>query len=131
VKKILDITERLKDKKHKDHAEDRRQRIETVLKMVQCSSCHLKCGMCGEHLEVSESSCPGNLFSLELHLCESCDSEFQAFTETRKGKTAPDSFWHNSEWMALWSTWEEYQEAILNFKKSNEFKRLTREFEND
>jgi hypothetical protein len=36
-------------------------------------------------------------------------------------------FWHNDEWMKLWTAWLDYHKAIGEFRNSNEFKRLLKE----
>jgi hypothetical protein len=36
-------------------------------------------------------------------------------------------YWHNKEWMRLWSAWIEYRKAITKFRDSNEFRRLIKE----
>ena len=128
--KVFNITERIKDKKRKERVKAYRNRIETVQKIVQCSSCYYKCAMCGHHLGDIDSSCPSPLSQPGFNLCETCREEFDDFFEMSRGKKGSDVFWHNKEWMRLWSTWLDYQRAIRAFRDTTEFEQLTEECDN-
>lgn len=80
--------------------------------------------MCGHYLETTDSACPSELTPPDLNLCEGCHAEFEDFKKILRGKKDHDVFWHNKEWIKLWSAWLDYNKAIKEFKKSNEFKRL-------
>ena len=124
MNKILSITERLKDKKRKDHEENMRQKAVTVQKMVQCSSCQFSCAMCGSRLDASDLCCPPASFYPNVNLCEHCHAEYNDFLEMAKQNRRSNIFWHNEEWMELWSAWVNYHKAIKKFRDSNEFKQL-------
>lgn len=128
MKKILNISDRLEDKKLRHQLQAYRERSESVQRAVQCSSCHFKCAMCGYHLNTTKTSCPTGVGSPEFNLCENCRSEFEDFLNAVKGKEGSNIFWHNSEWINLWSAWLEYQHAIRKFRDSDEFIKLTRDF---
>jgi hypothetical protein len=126
---VLNIADRIKDKKRKERVEAYRNRIETVHKVVQCSSCHYKCAMCGHHLGDIDSSCPSPSSQSGFNLCECCQEEFNDFFEISRGRKGSDIFWHNKEWMKLWSTWLDYHRAIREFRNSTEFEQLTDEYD--
>ena len=123
---VLNITGRLKEKRQKQQAEVHRHKIETVQRFVQCSSCHYRCAMCGSHVEHTDSSCPSEISFSDLNLCESCRAEFEDFTKILSGKKGTNVFWHNKEWIKLWSAWLDYIKAIKKFRNSNEFKQVTK-----
>lgn len=127
MKKILNITDRLEDKKRRHQLQANRDRSESVKRAVQCTSCHFKCAMCGYHLNATETSCPSTPDSPEFTLCDNCLSEFKDFLDAVKGKEVTDIFWHNREWLNLWSAWLNYHQAIREFRDSNEFIKLTQE----
>ncbi len=127
--KILSITERLRDRKQKEQEEAVRRKAHTVQKMVQCSSCRFSCAMCGSRLDVSDPACPPAPNDSSLNLCECCYAEYHDFLEMSEQNTRSGIFWHNREWMELWSAWVEYRKAIRNFRDSREFKRLMEESE--
>jgi hypothetical protein len=124
--KVLNLTGRLEDRKRKQQLASHRQRIETIQRIAQCSSCHLKCAMCGERLKGNEAPYSPNIPSREFVLCQGCNLEFQDFMEMTKGKEGSGIFWHNKEWRNLWSAWLDYQRAVKAFKKSTEFYQMTR-----
>ena len=129
MSKVLNITGRLEDKKRQIQAENHRAKMETLQRIVQCSSCHFKCAMCGYHLNAEDES-PATLPSTPgIYLCESCRAEFKEFLEIKSGKKKADIFWHNREWMQLWSAWLHFQQAIKDFKDSIEFEQLIEELE--
>jgi hypothetical protein len=130
MNKIFDIQDRLKDKKRKQREESCRQRIQTVNRVVQCSSCHFRCTMCGHHLIETESSRPLASPCSDLSLCEDCRAEFEDFLGMSREKRGSYILWHNKEWMKLWSAWLDYQLAIREFSNSVEFKLSTRESDN-
>jgi hypothetical protein len=130
MNKVLDIQNRLKDKKRKQREESYGQRIRTVCRVVQCSSCHFRCSMCGHHLIETELSRPRASSYPDLSLCEDCRVEFEDFLEMSRERGGSFILWHNKEWMKLWSAWLDYQQAIREFRNSTEFKLLTREPDN-
>jgi hypothetical protein len=119
--KVLSITGRLEDRKRKQQLESDRQKVETIQRIVQCASCHFKCAMCGYHLKERKESYSSASSSRDFILCQSCEAEFQDFLEMAKSKEGSDIFWHNEEWLNLWSAWVDYQKAVKAFKKSPEF----------
>ena len=126
MEKILNITNRIEEKKQKEQIKTYRHKIETVQKVIQCSLCHFKCAMCGYHLESTDQS-PSQVSSLpDLFLCENCRDEFEDFSKMKSEKRGSDIRWHNKEWINLWSAWLDYQHAIRGFKDSGEFKQLTK-----
>ena len=129
MNKVLNITNRLEDKKRKIQAENHRDKMETLQRIVQCSSCHFKCAMCGYHLNTEDESPAAPSSPPGSYLCESCRAEFKEFLEIKRGKKEADIFWHNKEWMQLWSAWFHFQQAIKDFKDSIEFEQLIEELE--
>jgi hypothetical protein len=126
MEKVLSITARLEDKRRKQQVEAYRDKFEAVQRVLQCSSCHFKCAMCGCHTKGDESSSLPSTDSIESTLCESCRSEFEAFQEiSTEGRTEPDMFWRNNEWIELWARWLDYQHSINKFRNSFDFKQLT------
>jgi len=126
MEKVLSITARLEDKRRKKQVEAYRDKFEAVQRVLQCSACHFKCAMCGRHKKGAESSSPPSTSSIESTLCEGCRSEFEAFQKILKeGRSGPDIFWHNDEWIDLWTRWLDYQRSISKFRNSFDFKQLT------
>ena len=125
--KILNITERLKDKKRKEQAKLYRHKVETIQRIVQCASCNFKCTMCGYHLNTSDPSCPPALPPSDLNLCENCRAEFEDFLKMSRGEKTSGIFWHNDEWVKLWAAWMDFHQAIGEFRNSAEFKHLITE----
>jgi hypothetical protein len=126
MEKILSIRERLEDKKRKDRMAVLRQKVETVQKTVQCALCRHKCAMCGGNLSETRESCPPASSDLDIHLCKICRAEFEDYLQMTNGKRGSDIFWHNEEWLRLWSSWLEHQQALKDFGKSRAFRELTR-----
>lgn len=126
MKKIISLEERIEDKRQKERLEQYRGKIETIQKVLQCSSCHLKCAMCGTQIEGPGSGCHGAGNS-GLQFCESCREEFQEFLAIKKGQKEPTLFWHNKEWKEMWSAWLDYRKAMNAFLRSAEFKLLLEE----
>lgn len=121
--KIVDMQHQLQRKKKKELLEKHRGMVETVQKIVQCSSCHLRCAMCGMQLDKScvVTSVPG------LSFCEGCRLDFEEYRDVLAGKKEPEVFWHNTEWLNVWGSWLNYRRALSAFTNSREFKRLTEE----
>ncbi|MFH1351575.1 MAG: hypothetical protein ABII26_11680 [Pseudomonadota bacterium] len=120
--KIVNIQERLERNKHKRLLERDRGKIEAIQKVIQCSSCHFRCAMCGLYIKESESSSHTNHIQ-GYAFCESCGGEFEDFLTVSRGEH-PDLLWHNKEWVKMWSAWLNYRKAIDDFINSAEFKRL-------
>jgi len=125
MEKVLSITSRLKDRKRKEQVEEYRDRFEAIQRILQCSACQYKCAMCNRHIDRPDPSDTPPSLPTEFSLCESCRSEFEAFIEaSQEGTVEPDVFWHNAEWIELWTCWINYQRSINNFRNSFEFNKL-------
>ena len=124
---VLNITDRLKGKKHKEQLKAYRRKVEAIQRIVQCTSCHFRCAMCGQHLTSDETECPADTHSSNCTLCDGCRAEFDSYLEMTHRKDGDELFWHNKEWLRLWSTWREYQQAIRRFRGSPEYKQLLEE----
>jgi hypothetical protein len=125
--KIVDMQHQIQKKRQKELIEKYRDRMETVQKMIQCSSCYFRCAMCGMPVERSSAvKCtPG------LTFCEGCRQEFEEYQDISRGKKQPELFWHNREWQNVWSSWLGYRRAISEFIKSQGFKLLIEEMDSD
>lgn len=125
--KIVSLQKRIENKKQKDQLRQYRRKVQSIQKVAQCSSCHLRCAMCGLYLKPTDSnhhthsSLPRNTF------CENCKEEFEAFIAISKGEKQPEFFWQNKEWMNMWSTWVIHRKAINRFTDTPEFKLILEE----
>jgi len=126
MEKVLSITTRLEDRKRKEQVQEYRDRFEAIQRVLQCSACQYKCAMCNRHIDRSDSSDPLPSSPTEFILCESCRSEFEAFMQaSQEREVKPDVFWHNNEWIELWTCWLNYQRSIYNFRNSFNFNNMT------
>ena len=122
--KVVNLHERIESKKQEKQLEQNRGKIDTIRRVVQCSSCHFRCAMCGRNIEEPDQSYssasasgPANAF------CESCRGEFEDFMSISDGQHS-EVFWHNEEWLNMWSAWLNYRQAMAHFVKSSEFQLL-------
>ncbi len=123
MKKILNITDRLEDRKRTEQIETYRSKFESVQRLLQCSGCHFKCSMCGHHVERSEATVKPPVGN--FNLCANCSAEFQDFLNISKNDTQKEEiFWHTEEWVELWATWMTFQRALNRFKESINLKQL-------
>jgi hypothetical protein len=83
--------------------------------------------MCGLYLKEEDSTKETPQTSLGLMLCASCRSEFDDFLSVSRGQQQSEVFWHNKEWVKMWSAWIEYRKAMTAFVGSPEFKLLMEE----
>jgi hypothetical protein len=123
--KVLNIEDRLEEKKRKQEVYDQRHKLGTLQRVVQCASCHFRCAMCGYHIEAADSPNPDASSSAGFHLCESCRAEFEDFLKMKNADKGSHIPWHNNEWKKMWSAWLEYQQAIRRFRNSEEYKQAT------
>jgi len=99
-------------------------KVETTQRIVQCGLCQIKCAMCGYHARSADSPRQLILSPFGFSLCEICSAEFEDFLKIKQGKLEADVFWHNTEWLKLWSAWLDFQRTIMDFRNSSEFKQL-------
>jgi len=126
--KIVDIHDQLERKKKKEHLEKYRGRLDSIQKVIQCSSCHFRCAMCGIQVTSGESE---ERPPSGLNLCDDCKAEFEEFVSVTKGKKTPEVFWHNQEWIEVWRAWLNYRKAISAFVASREYHLLLEELNSD
>jgi hypothetical protein len=127
MEKVLNITDRLRSKRRKEEQESFRLKFNSIQRIVQCASCHFRCAMCGQHVAPSDPHPAASPTPQEVNLCVSCRAEFEDFLDMVSGNKGNHMFWHNEEWMDLWSTWLDYREAIRKFRNSPEYKQLITE----
>lgn len=131
MKKIVDMKRRIEVKRKRERLERYRGRVEAVQKIFQCSSCHFRCAMCGRQAEREDASDHSRSKTLGLTLCKDCGEEFDEFLAISRGEKNPELFWHNQEWLNIWSAWLNYRKAITAFISSPEFKVLLDETNHD
>ena len=124
---VVDIKDKLTRRKHGRQIERYRAKIQALQQVLQCSSCHFKCAMCGHHMD--HHSAPAEPGPMGYAFCESCRGEFEDFLAITSGEKKADVFWHNKAWLDMWSAWLEYQQSIQRFMRSPEFKLLLSEIE--
>lgn len=129
MEKVVDLRDRLEDKKRKRQVEIHRHKSETVQRMVQCASCQFRCAMCGHHMRQNESSYLSPPSPVDWNLCQTCRAEFEDYLKISRGTRGSALFWHNREWLKLWAAWLDYQKAIREFRHSDEFRQLLEEIE--
>ncbi|NQU14571.1 MAG: hypothetical protein HQ561_10500 [Desulfobacteraceae bacterium] len=129
MKKVIDFTDRLEEKRLRRQVETHRHKSETVQRVVQCGSCQFRCAMCGHHMKETESSCIPVPSHSDCNLCQVCRAEYEDFLKMSKRKKGSGAFWHNEQWRNLWTAWLDYQEAMGEFRNSDEFRRLIGELE--
>jgi hypothetical protein len=129
MNKIINIRDRIEGRIQERKLERYRGKMETIQTVAQCSSCHFRCAMCGLHLKMTDASANSTSPSVGFIFCESCREEFENFLSISGGEKKSDIFWHNKEWMNMWSAWINYQKAIKGFINSPEFKSLRDELD--
>ena len=70
--KIVDICDRIESRKQLQEAEKHRGKLEAIQKLIQCSSCHFRCAMCGHHMDAAEASDDSPPVSTGFSLCPTC-----------------------------------------------------------
>jgi len=126
--KIVDIHDQLQKKKKKENLEKYRGRLYSIQKVIQCSSCRFRCAMCGAQVTSGESAAPT---PFGLSFCGDCRAEFEEFVSVTKGRKPPEVFWHNQEWIEVWTAWLDFRKAISAFVASKEYNLLLEELESD
>ncbi len=121
--KVLNIEERLRANRRQREIEEGSQKVEAVRKLVQCTSCRLRCAMCGCQVD-DEDPRPSRFGELDFQLCDSCRADFDDYKATVEGREIPELFWRNEQWTDLWTSWLEYQRSIRKFINSDGFKEL-------
>lgn len=127
VDKIVSLAERLESQRNKKQIDRYHGKTETIQKIVQCSSCRIRCAMCGLYLKKEEPLTDCLPPPKGLVLCEICRGEFDDFLSVSSGKRQSEVFWHNKEWVKMWSAWINYRKAVASFMDSPEFKFLMEE----
>jgi hypothetical protein len=127
AKKIVSLADRLENKRHKKQIEAYCGKVENIQKIVQCGSCQIRCAMCGLYLKNDDTSYDPHSASTGLTLCGSCRSEFDDFLSVSRGGQRSEIFWHNDEWVKMWSAWVNYRKAMTAFVESRELKMLMEE----
>ena len=129
MKKIVDLQERIEGKKQKRKKELYQEKMETIQRVTQCSSCHFRCAMCGQYLNETDPACSADSSGFEYTFCDSCRGEFEDFMSVSRGEKHSGIFWHNREWEKMWLAWLDYQHAIAGFMDSPEFDLLLEELD--
>jgi len=122
--KVVNIEEKLASKRRKLQLEKRQEKIGAIQKLIQCSSCHFRCALCGQHLGDLDSSPTVPSASFGFVFCDDCGEDFEEYLAVSRGEKSSEVSWHNEEWMKMWSAWLDYRRTINGFVDSPEFKSL-------
>ena len=125
---IISLDAKLQDAINKKHELTRRRKLHAVKKVFQCTHCSFKCEKCGTQIKETESSDDSsNNLRVPYRFCGSCSEEYVDYIERLTGKGDPEYFWHNEDWLEVWSKWIDYQSVIDRYLKSKEFRQLLEE----
>jgi hypothetical protein len=127
--KIISIGDKINDIRDKRASSDRKRKILAVRKVLQCSSCALKCEKCGVQIEPDVDALEQRRRNLQVpyNFCEPCSEDYLDYIDRLKGKGDSACYWHNDAWMDAWRNWIDYQSSIDRYVKSKEFKLLLQE----
>lgn len=127
---VISLNEKIECAKAQEAATWKRQKLQAIQRMLQCTHCSAKCTKCGAHLTVGAVRSTQNCsVRVPYRFCETCREEYTQYIELLAGGKNPDCYWHNHEWMDMWGRWIEYQGAVDQFLRSKEFIRLVKELE--
>ena len=129
VEKIVSIKDRIDSREQKRVLKKYHEKIQAIKKVTHCSSCHMKCPMCGKYLESNNPQNKRGKYKYHYGFCESCRSEFEDYLLLTEGERTNQVIWHNKEWKRMWSAWLQYQKAITEFINSTEFRILMEELD--
>jgi hypothetical protein len=126
--KVIDIEDRLRLEQRKKAKVEKAKKLEAVRKMMQCSRCLARCARCGIQFDTTEmyKRYPG-----PYRLCSFCQEEYDDFLRIIENGQESPCYWHNREWLALWRSWVDYQQAMKTYAESPEFIDLLREVEQE
>ncbi|UCE82337.1 MAG: hypothetical protein JSV47_11565 [Deltaproteobacteria bacterium] len=102
------------------------EKIDVLKKILQCARCQLKCSRCGTQIEETGEE---KHSKLPYPLCSGCGEEYEVYLNLLRGELSAGRYWHNEEWMKLWHTWLQHQQALDHYRNSKEFIKLMHEFE--
>jgi hypothetical protein len=125
---IIDIEGRIKLEQKKKTKVDRAKKMEAVRKIVQCTRCLARCAKCGVQFESHE------MYKRQkgpYRFCPFCQEEYEDFRRIKDEGAESHFYWHNKEWVSVWQTWLDFQQAMKAYGESQEFIDLVREVEWD
>ena len=102
------------------------EKIDVLMKILQCARCQLKCSRCGTQIEESAET---KHSALPYPLCSGCGEEYEVYLELSRGEQEAGRYWHNEAWLKVWHTWLQHQTALDHYRNSKEFIKLLQEFE--
>ena len=123
---IIELGERRRQQEHEKADALRDDKIAVLRKVLQCAHCQLKCSRCGVQIEEAGEIEPS---MLPYPLCSDCEGEYEVYAKLRRGETPVGHYWHNKEWMEMWRSWLNHQQALDQYRNSKEFLKLVHEFE--
>jgi hypothetical protein len=128
MSKVIDLEDRLKLEQKKKQKEERTKKMEAVRKIMQCTRCLARCFKCGVQFETHEMY---RRFKSPFRFCSGCQEEYDEFVRLKEKGGETPNYWHNKEWLRMWQTWLDYQQALKNYGDSPEFLELVREIEGE
>lgn len=127
--KVISIEDQIKNRRVKETLAHYRGKKETIQRIIQCGSCHMRCAFCGLHVGCPEQGADSYSLPQGIVFCEGCRGEYEDYLSvTKKGK-APTVFWHNKEWEEMWAAWLEHRKALTAFVRSREFRLLVEDLD--
>lgn len=123
---IIELEKRRQQQQSEKADELHEEKIDVLMKILQCARCQLKCSRCGTQIEESGET---QHSKLPYPFCSGCGEEYEVYLKLSRGELTAGGYWHNEEWMDLWRTWVKHQQALDHYRNSKEFIKLLQEFE--
>jgi Pyruvate/2-oxoacid:ferredoxin oxidoreductase delta subunit len=126
VADVIELDKRRQQQQNEKADALQETKIDLLKKVLQCARCQLKCSRCGTQIEESGEE---QNSKLPYPLCSGCGEEHEVYLKLSQGKLKAGRYWHNEEWMDVWRTWLQYQQALDHYRNSKEFIKLLHEFD--
>ena len=126
VADIIEFEKRRRQQQDEEAVALRGEKLHLLQKVLQCARCQLKCSRCGTQVKEDDRWKPSGL---PYVLCSGCGEEYEAYVKLSRGEVASKCYWHNKEWMQVWSSWLKHQEALDQYRDSKEFLKLLNELD--
>ncbi len=125
---IIEFGKKAQDLKSVRDTGLRQRKIEALRKIFQCTRCAMKCAKCGTQLDTGPDQ--RARYAVPYPFCRNCQEEYEEFRARLDGRQVhPKYYWHNEQWMNVWQSWLEHQEALDRYRQTKEFLQLLQEVE--
>ncbi|MEE4358863.1 MAG: hypothetical protein V2I97_20510 [Desulfococcaceae bacterium] len=124
---IISLENKLREAGKLNNPLVQKRKLAAVRSLFQRARRSLRCEKCFRRMDEEKVEEKIRNLRVPYRFCDSCAQEYIDYIDRLQGRGNPEQYWHNEAWMRVWQRWIDYQGALDNYMKTDQFRQLIQE----